>query len=190
MNCICTVYNEDIPCSIYKEYPWYITGISNLEWYIHSIYMVYTWYIKSIWRPHPYGRYIPCKNLMGLFSTFFKIETHNISQVYPQDIHGISQVYNYTMYIPCICHVYTWYIHGIYIVYYILHPVAGVAEERAGARLPTCWAAPTYCHAGTATRARTRAHPHVRAHPSARAPCSSPASAPEFRQHRSCKRNQ
>ena len=31
---------------------------------------------------------------------------------------------------------------------------------------------------------------HVRAHPSARAPCCSPASTPEFRQHRSCKRNQ
>ena len=84
------------------------------------------------------------------------------------------------------------YIHGIYMVYYILHPVAGVVEEGrgAGARLPTCGAAPTYCHTGTATRARTRAHPHVRAHPSARAPCSSPASAPKFCQHRSCKRNQ
>ena len=86
------------------------------------------------------------------------------------------------MYIPCIYHVYTMYIHGIYMVYYILHPVAGVVEEGggAGARLPTCGAAPTYCHAGTATRARTRAHPHVRAHPSTRAPCSSPASAPEL----------
>ena len=52
-------------------------------------------------------------------------------------------------------------------VYYILHPVAGVVEEggRAGARLPTCGAAPTYCHAGTATRAHTRASVHVRAHP-------------------------
>ena len=129
------------------------------------------------------------------------------------------------------------YIHGIYIVYYTLHPVAGVMEEGrgAGARLPTCWAAPTYCrhgharahartsarprtperastlrysgfraripptqklqtksingegrgaarlhtcgaaptycHAGTATRAHTRARLHVRAHPSARPPC-------------------
>ena len=80
----------------------------------------------------------------------------------------------------------------MYIYSYLLHPVAGVAEEGrgAGALLPTCGAAPTYCHAGTATRARTRAHPHVRAHPSWRAPCSSPVSAPEFRQHRSCKRNQ
>ena len=71
------------------------------------------------------------------------------------------------------------YIHGTYIVYYILHPVAGVVEEGrgAGARLPTCGAAPTYCHAGTATRARTRARPHVRAHPSARAPCGTTASA-------------
>ena len=79
-------------------------------------------------------------------------------------------------------------------VYYILHPVAGVVEEggRAGARLPTCGAAPTYCHAGTATPAHTRARLHVSAHPSARrrAPCGIPASAPEFRPHRSCKRNQ
>ena len=59
-------------------------------------------------------------------------------------------------------------------VYSILHPVAGVAEEGrgAGARLPTCGAAPTYCHADKATRARTRARPHVRAHPSAREPCT------------------
>ena len=32
---------------------------------------------------------------MGLFRTFFKIETHTIFQVYPQDIHGISKVFNY-----------------------------------------------------------------------------------------------
>ena len=95
MYCIYKVYTEDIPCSIYKEYAWYITGISNLEWYIQGIYMVYIWYIKSIWRPDPYGRYIPCKNLMGLFRTFFKIKTHTISQVCTQDIHGISQVYHY-----------------------------------------------------------------------------------------------
>ena len=95
MNCIYTVYTEDIPCSIYKEYAWYITGISNLELYIHGIYMVYTWHIKGIWTCNPYGQYIPSKVKMGLFSTFFKIETHNILQVYPQDIHGISQVYNY-----------------------------------------------------------------------------------------------
>ena len=63
--------------------------------YINMIYSVYTWHIKGIWTCHPYGRYIPCKIVMGFFRTFFKIETHNISQVYPQDIHGISQVYNY-----------------------------------------------------------------------------------------------
>ena len=27
--------------------------------------MVYTWHIKGIWTCHPYGRYIPCQNLMG-----------------------------------------------------------------------------------------------------------------------------
>jgi hypothetical protein len=44
-------------------------------------------------------------------------------------------------------------------------------EGRGAARLHTCGAAPTYCHAGTATRAHTRARLHVRAHPSARPPC-------------------
>ena len=85
MNCIYTVYTEDIPCSIYKEYPWYITGKSTLELYIHGIYMVYTWHIKGIWTCHPYGRYIPCKNLMGLFCTFFYNDIPVIYHEYPED---------------------------------------------------------------------------------------------------------
>ena len=84
MNCIYTVYTEDIPCSIYKEYPWYITGISNLELYIHGIYMVNTWHIKGIWTCHPYGRYIPCKNLMGLFRTLFYNDIPVIYHEYPE----------------------------------------------------------------------------------------------------------
>jgi hypothetical protein len=148
------------------------------------IYHVYTMYIQfKIW----YTSYIP--------GIFFVYTTWYILSIYcAYTIHMYSIFCVYTMYIPCIYMVYIWYIHGIYMVYYILHPVAGVVEEggRAGARLPTCGAAPTYCHAGTATRAHTRARLHVSAHPSARrrAPCGIPASAPEFRPHRSCKRNQ
>ena len=52
---------------IYMLYIWY-TMID-----IQVIYKVYTWYIPSIWCPHPYGWYIPCKTFMDfkLFSTFF-----------------------------------------------------------------------------------------------------------------------
>ena len=110
---------------------------------------------------HVYTMYIPC-----IYNSRFDIPV--IYQGYSLYIlHGISSVY--TVYIQFICIVYFVYIQ----VYYILHPVAGIVEEGggAGARLPTCGAAPTYCHAGTATRAHTRARLHVRAHPSARPPC-------------------
>ena len=94
MSCIYIVYTEDIPWRIYKEYAWYITGISILEWYIHGIYMVYTWYIKSIWTCHPYGLYIPCKNLMGLFRTFFYIYIPVIYHVYHEDEPDICYVFS------------------------------------------------------------------------------------------------
>ena len=97
MYCICKVYTKDKQCSKYNEYVWYITGISHPDWYMHGIYMVYTWYIPSIWCPHTYVWYIPCKTFMGLFRTFFYIDIRVIYQVYPQDIHGISR---YTCYIP------------------------------------------------------------------------------------------
>ena len=70
--------------------------------------------------------------------------------IYPLYTRHIQCIYfiGYPQYIQCIYMTYAWYIL-----------VAGVAEEDrgAGARLPTCGAAPTYCHAGTATRAHPRA---------------------------------
>ncbi len=61
MYCTFNVYTKDIPCSIYNEYAWFITGISHPDQYMHGIYKVYIWYIKGIWCSHPYGWYIPCK---------------------------------------------------------------------------------------------------------------------------------
>ena len=49
MYCTFNVYTKDIPCSIYNEYAWFITGISHPDWYMHGIYKVYIWYIKGIW---------------------------------------------------------------------------------------------------------------------------------------------
>ena len=49
MYCIYDVYTKNKQFSIYNEYAWYITGISQPDWYIHGIYKVYTWYIKGIW---------------------------------------------------------------------------------------------------------------------------------------------
>ncbi len=74
--CINVVYTsiyEDIPYSIFHEYSWYITGISETVRYIPGIYQVYTWYISVVCRPHQYTRYIPTSQLMGLFRTFFII---------------------------------------------------------------------------------------------------------------------
>ena len=53
-------------------------------YYIIMIYTVYTWHITSIWRCHPYGRHIPCKNLMGLFRTFFYNDIPVIYHEYPE----------------------------------------------------------------------------------------------------------
>ena len=87
---------------MYDESTWWLQTFTcckpistTYTWYIHGIYMVYTWYIPSIWCPHPYVWYIPCKTFIGLFRTFFYIDIRVIYQVYPQDIHGISQVYQY-----------------------------------------------------------------------------------------------
>ncbi len=38
--------------------------------------MVHTWYIPVICSPHQCVRYIPSKNLMGLFSTVFYNDIH------------------------------------------------------------------------------------------------------------------
>ncbi len=92
------------------------------------IYMVYTWSIPVICSPYQYVRYIPSKNLVSLFSTFFYNDIHLIYYVYHFDIHSISNVYHYkkgaeqnhevfTRYIPDILvritglyHLYTLYI--------------------------------------------------------------------------------
>ena len=52
IHCILMVYTKDIPCCIYNEYVWYITGISQPNWYIHGIYMVYPWYMYGIYHPY------------------------------------------------------------------------------------------------------------------------------------------
>ena len=111
-------------------------GIYLVYQILNCIYMVYTWYIKSIWTCHRFGLYIPCKNLMGLFSTFFYNDIPVIYHEYPLDKHDVLQVYHYKkkvrnksiyillgipsiwmmtpyafdipcIYIPCIHHTYT-----------------------------------------------------------------------------------
>ncbi len=85
------VYTTDKPNSIYHEYYWYITGISEHDRYMHGIYLVYTWYILVICRPHQNAWYISTSQLMGLFRTFFYNYILVIYYVHPCDIHSISQ---------------------------------------------------------------------------------------------------
>jgi hypothetical protein len=40
-------------------------------YYIYVIYIICTWYITGICRPQRYVRYIPSKNLIDFFCTFF-----------------------------------------------------------------------------------------------------------------------
>ncbi len=61
MYSVSNVYTKYKQYSVYNKYAWYITGISQTDWYIHGIYKVYIWYIKGIWCPHPYVQYILCK---------------------------------------------------------------------------------------------------------------------------------
>ncbi len=67
------VYTKSKPYSVYHEYSWYITGISEPDRYMHGMYFVFTWYISLLCRPHQYVRYIPSSYFMGLFRTFFII---------------------------------------------------------------------------------------------------------------------
>ena len=75
MYCIYDVYTKNTQCSIYNEYAWYITGISQPDWYIHGIYVV--------------------RCAMGLFSTFFNNNIPVIYHEYSMDKHDISKVYHY-----------------------------------------------------------------------------------------------
>jgi hypothetical protein len=84
---ICIV---DINC-IYNEYSLYKPGISEPDWYMHGIFMVYTWHISVICRPHQYVRYMSSSYLMGLFRTFFYNYILMIYFVYPCDIHYTSR---------------------------------------------------------------------------------------------------
>ncbi len=79
MYCIYDVYTKNKQCSIYNEYAWYITGISQpdgyITWYIPCIYMVYQGHMvtSSIWQV-----YIPCKIKWVCSISFFIRYTSNI----------------------------------------------------------------------------------------------------------------
>ena len=92
MNYVYNVYTDDIPCSIYKEYAWYITGISHLE-----LYITYYRFILRIFMV--YHRYIIIKN--GTEQTHFYFTRY---------IPSIWMTCPYAFDMPCIYHVYTMYV--------------------------------------------------------------------------------
>jgi hypothetical protein len=83
--------------------------------------MVYTWYMYGIFQLYAvlqrYVRYIPSKNLMGLFHTME--QTHEVFTRYIYYIPDISLRMAYNWNIPCIYNVYNKNI--IYIYIYIVY---------------------------------------------------------------------
>jgi hypothetical protein len=85
---------------------------------MHGICMVYVWYIPVIYRPQRYVRYIPSKNLMGLFSTFFYNDIPLLYYVYTKDIHSITRLYLFYNDMPLLYYLYPKNIHSITKVYH------------------------------------------------------------------------